>query len=145
MLWLLARSSAWNRENGDFERKWGHFGDPKTEKGPHGDPGTQMGTHLGAVHYNSIFPGCLKREEVPVNVFATDRSVSVRCVLILFHSGHLVGHHVTNLQFIYKPLKRTLTNSLTYKKPWTTRFRGPLFTWSRSPFAQNSATFWSLF
>ena len=39
-----------------------------------------------------------------MNVFATDRSVSVRCVLILFHSGHLVGHHVANLQFIYKPL-----------------------------------------
>jgi len=34
---------------GTLERKWGPFGDPKTEKGPHGDPGPQMGTHLGAV------------------------------------------------------------------------------------------------
>ena len=34
---------------GTLERKWGPFGDPKTEKGPYGDPGPQMGTHLGAV------------------------------------------------------------------------------------------------
>ena len=37
-----------------------------------------------------------------MNVFATDRSVSVRCVLILFLSGHLVGHYVANLQFVHK-------------------------------------------
>ena len=43
MLWLLARSSAWNRENGDFERKWGHFGDPKTEKVLMGTPGPKWG------------------------------------------------------------------------------------------------------
>ena len=31
------------------KKKWGHNGDPKSEKGPHGDPGPQMGTQLGAV------------------------------------------------------------------------------------------------
>ena len=31
---------------GTLERKWGPFGDPKTEKGPRGP---QMETHLGAV------------------------------------------------------------------------------------------------
>ena len=41
---------------GTLERKWGPFGDPKTEKGPHGDPGPQMGTHLGAVPTLRIGP-----------------------------------------------------------------------------------------
>ena len=52
---------------GTLERKWGPFGDPKTEQGPHGDPGPQMETHLGAVlHpwgvtlYTSSFYTCLQ-------------------------------------------------------------------------------------
>ena len=39
---------------GTLERKWGPFGDPKTEKGPHGDPGPQMGTHVGAVQMGDL-------------------------------------------------------------------------------------------
>lgn len=83
-----------------------------------------------------------------MNVFATDRSVSVRCVLILFHSRHLVGHghHVADLQFVNKPLKRTLTNSLTYKKKLNnTAFKppfspglGPLLLKIRPPFGPSS-------
>ena len=43
---------------GTLCRKWGPFGDPKTEKkGLHGDQGPQMGTHLGAVHKRSELGG----------------------------------------------------------------------------------------
>ena len=38
---------------GTLYRKWGPFGDPKTEKGPHGDSGPQMGAHVGAVYMAS--------------------------------------------------------------------------------------------
>ena len=63
---LLTRSSAWNRQNGDLWRKWGPFGDPKTEKGPHGDPGPQMGTQVGAV--GKVHVCFYENIEVPGNV-----------------------------------------------------------------------------
>ena len=52
MLWLLTRSSAWNRENGDLKRKWGPFGDPKTEKAPHGDP---LGSSVNVINDNCLY------------------------------------------------------------------------------------------
>ena len=52
---------------GTLERKWGPFGDPKTEKGPHGDPGPQMGTHLGAVHLSIVQIYSVKLSSVQLN------------------------------------------------------------------------------
>ena len=63
-----------------------------------------------------------------MNVFATDRSVSVRCVLILFHSGHLVGHYVANLQFVHKH---------DFEAPFSPGL-GPLLLKIRPPFGPSS-------
>ena len=49
MLSLLARSSAWNRENRDLGRKWGPFGDPTTKKVP-------MGTRVPSANVSFFSP-----------------------------------------------------------------------------------------
>ena len=48
LLWLLARSSAWNRENGDLGKKMGTFWGPKNWKRSPWGPGSPNGDPLGS-------------------------------------------------------------------------------------------------
>ena len=58
MLSLLARSSAWNRENRDLGRKWGPFGDPTTKKVPMGTRVPSANVSFFSPHY---LPAALHR------------------------------------------------------------------------------------
>ena len=48
LLWLLARSSAWNRENGDLGKKMGTFWGPKNWKRSPWGPGSPNGDPRGS-------------------------------------------------------------------------------------------------
>ena len=140
MLWLLGRSSAWNRENGDL------LGTPNWKRSPWG-PGDPLGS--SALEFNFYR---LPEERGSPCECVRYRSLSFCQVcsdLVSFSSpGWSVtnGHHVADLQFVNKPLKRTLTNSLTYKKKLNnTAFKppfspglGPLLLKIRPPFGPSS-------
>ena len=88
---------------GTLERKWGPFGDPKTEKGPHGDPGPQMGTHVRAVQKKST---CVEAE----NIFKDSLHTNIVLDEIPEHTGERAA--ALKHQFDYNvrdSVKATLT------------------------------------
>ena len=89
LLWLLARSSAWNRENGDLGKKMGTFWGPKNWKrspwgpgSPNGDPRGSSAL-LAAVQFGWCMKACIHLESTtfwPIYIITVYWEVQLDCL-----------------------------------------------------------------